>query len=126
MATPTTPARAKLLMDICALIYASLIYLGFSLAAIALMELPYRTEGSSGILPIMLVAIAPFVLVFLSTVLHKLLPHENNLKYCLFLYVFCFVKSVNYISTFCISHSSRRKPTSSLAIHSCSSFQAFL
>jgi hypothetical protein len=101
------PTMLQPLMDIGTFLYRFLIYVGFTWATWAILELPYLAprDGTSCFLLVMLATSAPIILVFLVMALHKLLPHKKNLTRGFFLYLICVVNTINYICTCCIGHS---------------------
>ena len=72
-------------------------YLIFILAMIwILILLPYCTTPPHQDI---LIAMAPVPIIMLASGLHRLLPHENTLKFGFFFYAISICNAINYLST---------------------------
>ena len=101
-AMPTTTNQLSLITYI----YWSLLNLIFFMATIALLALPNQMNNTitkNGILLAALTISAPFLVVFLATTLHMLVPSGRYLKFGFVFYVVSIVSTANYIGM-CIDH----------------------
>jgi hypothetical protein len=103
---PTMPTTTNLL-SLITYIYRSLLNLVFFMATIALLALPNQMNNTditkNGILLTALTITAPFLVVFLATTLHLLVPSGKYLKFGFVFYVVSIVSTANYIGM-CIDH----------------------